>query len=229
MRSFFIVFLFVLKSNAIEVHGHRGARAAFPENTMPAFEHAIEAGADYMEIDIVVTKDGHLVVHHDLTVNKDNCLHANGDDITEQLPIYTLTLAEVKSFDCGSLVNSEFPNQTPVPGAQIPTLAEVFGLMRTADEYFVGDPIKLNIEIKSDKKKLDWTPSYEEYAALVANAVENSDLTDRIQVQAFDETHLEKLIPYELGVRTAFLSTFGFRKAIQKRAAAVGGKCNCAL
>jgi glycerophosphoryl diester phosphodiesterase len=53
----------------ILVHGHRGARAARPENTLPAFEYAIEAGADVLELDLAVTKDNVLVVSHDPVLN----------------------------------------------------------------------------------------------------------------------------------------------------------------
>jgi glycerophosphoryl diester phosphodiesterase len=49
----------------ILVHGHRGAKARMPENTLPAFEYAIRSGADALELDVVVTQDGELVVSHD--------------------------------------------------------------------------------------------------------------------------------------------------------------------
>jgi glycerophosphoryl diester phosphodiesterase len=49
----------------ILVHGHRGAKARMPENTLPAFEYAIRIGADVVELDVVVTQDGELVVSHD--------------------------------------------------------------------------------------------------------------------------------------------------------------------
>jgi glycerophosphoryl diester phosphodiesterase len=50
---------------AILVHGHRGARARFPENTIPAFRYAIEQGVDFIELDVAVTKDNVPVVSHD--------------------------------------------------------------------------------------------------------------------------------------------------------------------
>jgi glycerophosphoryl diester phosphodiesterase len=49
----------------ILVHGHRGAKARMPENTLPGFEYAIRIGADALELDVVVTQDGELVVSHD--------------------------------------------------------------------------------------------------------------------------------------------------------------------
>jgi len=47
------------------VHGHRGARAARPENTVPAFQYAIEQGVDVLDLDMAVTKDDVVVVSHD--------------------------------------------------------------------------------------------------------------------------------------------------------------------
>ena len=49
----------------IQVHGHRGARAVMPENTIPAFEYAIRAGVDAIEMDVVVSRDDVVVVSHD--------------------------------------------------------------------------------------------------------------------------------------------------------------------
>jgi len=50
---------------AVQVHGHRGARALRPENTIPAFEYAIAAGVDVLELDMAVTRDNVVVVSHD--------------------------------------------------------------------------------------------------------------------------------------------------------------------
>src|SRR5436853_38759 len=55
------------------VHGHRGARAIYPENTIPAFVYAIESGADALEMDLAVTRDDVLVVSHDPHINPEIC------------------------------------------------------------------------------------------------------------------------------------------------------------
>src|SRR5215467_10681124 len=57
----------------ILVHGHRGARAIYPENTIPAFEFAIRIGADVLELDVAVTKDNVLVISHDPHLNQEIC------------------------------------------------------------------------------------------------------------------------------------------------------------
>ena len=55
------------------VHGHRGARGVRPENTLPAFEYAIEAGVDVLELDMAVTKDDVIVVSHDPVLEPELC------------------------------------------------------------------------------------------------------------------------------------------------------------
>ncbi len=107
----------------IQVHGHRGARAVRPENTIPAFEYAIAAGADVLELDLAVTKDNQLVVSHDLHMNRKICRGPEGETA-----IRALTLAEIRAWDCGALKNPEFPRQQTVPGTRMPTLDEVFAL-----------------------------------------------------------------------------------------------------
>ena len=57
----------------IQVHGHRGTRALRPENTIPAFQYAIEAGADVLELDMAVTKDNVIVVSHDPILHPPVC------------------------------------------------------------------------------------------------------------------------------------------------------------
>ena len=107
----------------ILVHGHRGARAMRPENTIPAFEYAIAQGVDVLELDMAVTKDDVLVVSHDPMLNPAICTGPG-----TPVAIRTLTLAELRKWDCGGKQNPLFSKQTPVPGTPIPTLDEVFDL-----------------------------------------------------------------------------------------------------
>src|SRR5437588_402578 len=90
----------------ILVHGHRGARALRPENTIPAFEYAIGAGADVLELDMAVTRDDVVVVSHDPVLNPEICRSPGGSTL-----IRVLTLAELRKWDCGSLRNPKFPRQ----------------------------------------------------------------------------------------------------------------------
>jgi glycerophosphoryl diester phosphodiesterase len=69
------------ESRMLEIHGHRGSRGTHPENTLPAFEEALRAGVDVLEMDLGVTRDGVLVVYHDQKINPAICRAARGVDL----------------------------------------------------------------------------------------------------------------------------------------------------
>ncbi len=178
MRSFILVVLALLmtvsSSARIMVHGHRGARARFPENTIPAFEYAIRSGVDVLELDMAVTKDNVIVVSHDPLLRPPVCSGPRPDAV-----IHELTLAEVKQWDCGAVRNPNFPDQQPVPGTRMPTLDEVFTLAAKSKVLF-------NIETKSFVDKPAYTPPPREFAQLVLNTIRKHHMEKRVIVQSFD-------------------------------------------
>jgi glycerophosphoryl diester phosphodiesterase len=159
---------------AIEVHGHRGARAVLPENTIPAFAYAIDQGADAIEMDVAVTKDDVLVISHDPVLNPEICRSPGGSHVIREL-----TFAQLRLWDCGSLVNPRFPNQKPVPGTPIPALEEVFTLATRGNFLF-------NIEAKLFPDHPEFTPTPEPFAELLLAAIDRHNLRPRVIVQSFD-------------------------------------------
>ncbi len=158
----------------IAVHGHRGARAVLPENTLAAFAHAIEAGADFIELDTAVTQDGVVVACHDPVLKRRRAVGPPGTRVIREMP-----LERLRRFDCGILPNLRFPRQRPVPGARIPTLDEVLALARRGSFGF-------NIEVKSSPHRPDYTPPPAEYVRMVLDVVRAHGLERRVQVQSFD-------------------------------------------
>jgi glycerophosphoryl diester phosphodiesterase len=158
----------------ILVHGHRGARAMRPENTIPAFEYAIAAGVDVLELDMAVTKDDILVVSHDPYLEPPVC---SGPQ--PKAMIHELTLAQIREWDCGQIRNPSFPKQTPLPGTRMPTLDEVFALAPRGTFHF-------NIETKifADHPELSVTP--EKFVELVLAMVRKHKLESRVMLQSFD-------------------------------------------
>ncbi|MBP7125883.1 glycerophosphodiester phosphodiesterase [Myxococcota bacterium] len=169
----------------VEVHGHRGARALRPENTLAGFDFALKAGADVLEMDLAVTRDDRLVVIHDLWVPRDLCLGPDGQPPPEGLAIRSLTLGEVRAFDCGSRANPRFPGQQAVPGQRIPTLEEVLSLARIAG-VFRDVPVRLNLELKTVPGRPDLGPDPDRLAALLAEAIRSSPVRWQVTVQCFD-------------------------------------------
>lgn len=108
---------------------HRGASNLAPENTCASIRKALTIGCEAIEIDIHLTKDEKIVVHHDYTTER----------LTDKnLTIETSTLAELKELDVGSHKSTEFKNE------RIPELNEILAL--------IPETVILFIEIKSDKK-----------------------------------------------------------------------------
>ncbi|MBI5240504.1 MAG: glycerophosphodiester phosphodiesterase [Elusimicrobia bacterium] len=184
----------------ILVHGHRGSRGTHPENTLPAFAEALRAGADVLELDLAVTKDDVLVVSHDPRVSPELCLGPDGKRLAAAVPIRSLTLAQLKAYDCGSLKNPRFAEQVPVPGARIPTLDEVFLSAKSS-------PAEFNIETKIFPHEPALSPSPAEFAGLVARALRRHGLEGRTMVQSFDVRTLKEMKKLAPRVRTAQLTS----------------------
>jgi glycerophosphoryl diester phosphodiesterase len=165
----------------ILVHGHRGARALRPENTLPAFEYAIAQGVDALELDMAVTKDNILVVSHDPLLHPPVC----SGPVPEAV-IHTLTLAQVRDWDCGKVQNPAFPKQQTVPGTRMPTLDEVFALAPKGKFLF-------NIETKSFPDHPELTPPPAEFVRLVLAEVRKHHLESRVILQSFDFRTLHEM------------------------------------
>ena len=138
-----------------------------PENTIPAFTYALSVGADVLELDVVVTRDNALVVHHDLAL--------------EGKPVRSLTLAEVMAFDRGATRSAGFPQQTLLPGVRIPKLEEVFALARDRKA-------RLMVETKVDP---DVDPDW--FAGAVDTLIRKYGLSDTLLLQSFDHRTLHAM------------------------------------
>lgn len=112
---------------------HRGGAGLRPENTLAAFRNAIALGADGAELDVQLSADGMVIVHHDFRLNP-ALTRKDGAWLRDKTPrIKDMTLAELQAFDLGradpqSDYAREHPLMTPADGARIPTLAEVCAL-----------------------------------------------------------------------------------------------------
>lgn len=122
-----------LDASSVVVAAHRGASIDTPENSMAAFEKAIELKADQIELDVHQTKDGVVVVTHDANIKRIAGVDKN---------VYDLTLAEIKSYDVGSWFDPKFSY------LRVATLEEVLELCK--------GKIDLQIEIKPTGNEPDF-------------------------------------------------------------------------
>jgi glycerophosphoryl diester phosphodiesterase len=100
--------------------GHRGASGYAPEHTIPAYDLALEQGADYIEIDLQMTKDGVLVAMHDDTLDRTADAPEGVPKRFCSGPVIKRTLEQIKQCDVGSWFSPEYA------GEQMPTLEEIF-------------------------------------------------------------------------------------------------------
>ena len=183
----------------ILVHGHRGARARRPENTIPAFEYAIQQGLDALEMDMAVTKDNVIVISHDPILEPPVCTGPKPTAV-----IHELTLSEVRQWDCGAIRNPVFANQQTVPGTRIPTLDDVFQLAPKGTFDY-------NIETKSFPDKPQFTPSPEEFSRMVLAKIREYHLEKRIILQSFDFRTLVAMKKLAPEIRLSALTEFDTR------------------
>lgn len=147
-----------------KIWAHRGASAYAPENTLAAFELALEMGAEGIEFDVQRTADGHLVVIHDETVDRTS----DGSGA-----VVDLTLEQLRRFD--------FSNGFEVPRrVGIPTLAEVLELCRPTD-------ITINIELK------DSVEAYPGMGLEALAAARDAGVVDRALFSSFNHDSLATL------------------------------------
>ncbi len=193
------------RDRPIEVQGHRGARAVLPENTLPALRHALELGVDALEFDLGVTRDDVLVLSHDRRVNPVICRRSDRAHPPKRAPlIRELTLAQLRRYDCGAFANPRFPKQKPLPGTRIPTLDEVFAMVRDSG-LPAAARVQFNIETKLDPDAPGDTVPPATFARLLIESLRRHDLLERSVIQSFDFRTLVEARRIESRVRLAAL------------------------
>lgn len=190
--------------SAIEVQGHRGARGTHPENTMPAFMAAIEAGADALEMDLLLTEDEEVVIYHDYFINPELVTYLDGKAVSSPPLIATLSLAQVKQFDCGRKTNPSFPHQRAIRGTKIPTLHELITQIKSSS-HPNAKKIRLNLEIKREPLHPEYTPSPTLIVKKILECVSKENFADRVSYSSFDPEILFELRKSAPHVKIAYL------------------------
>jgi glycerophosphoryl diester phosphodiesterase len=193
---------------AFDIEAHRGGRALFHENTLQSFANALSMGVNTLELDIGITRDAAIIVSHERKLNPDLARTADGVYVAPPgTPFFQLSLDEVKKYDVGqirpgSAYAAQFPDQHAVPGTPIPTLIEVFDLVRKS-----GDKdVRFNIETKIDPDHPEETPSPERFVALLLDVLKAQQFSDRVMIQSFDWRTLQLIQKQAPGIPTVYLT-----------------------
>ncbi|GAB2537697.1 glycerophosphodiester phosphodiesterase family protein [Gracilibacillus alcaliphilus] len=161
----------------MEIIAHRGASGYAPENTLAAFQKAVESGATGIELDVRLTKDQVPVICHDPTIKRTS----NGT-----AAIHQSSLAELKQYDFGAWYDSEFV------GEKIPTVEETLKLLKDKD-------VDINIEIKNGPVM---QPGIEK---VLVDLIDKYDMQDRILISSFDHHCLKRVAILDETIRIGFI------------------------
>ncbi len=164
------------KSSTLVI-GHRGNAVLAPENTLPAFEKAIELGADYVELDVQESKDGVIVVTHDSNFSRTCGYDGN---------VWEMDYADIAKLDAGKKFNESFT------GTKVPTLDEVIKLCK--------GKVKLLIELKTNGHEVD-------LAGRTLKVVEDNDALDQIMIHSLSYKQLEDVKAIAPKVNCGYIMT----------------------
>ncbi len=220
----------VAPPEAFDLQGHRGARGLAPENTIPAFRRALALGVTTLEMDVVISADGAVVVSHEPWMHPDICTLPSGAPVPEGDArghnLYQMPYVDIERYDCGRRRHPDFPRQAPQPAVK-PRLHDV---IRMAEAYGVEHdrpPTFYNIEIKS-RPAWDGTfhPKPEAFAQRVLEVVRGRGVAARTTIQSFDERALRAARRLrgdaDPAVELALLATDGTAEALSDQLDALG-------
>jgi glycerophosphoryl diester phosphodiesterase len=193
---------------AFDIEAHRGGRALFPENTLVSFANALSIGVDTLELDIGVTRDGVIVVSHERGLNPDLARSADGKYVAPPgIPFVQLSLEDVRQYDVGQIrpgspYAAQFPDQHAVPGTKIPTLKQLFELVRKSGDGHV----RFNVETKIDPNHPEQSPDPARFVALLLDLVSAEKFSDHVMVQSFDWRTLQLVQKLAPTIPTVYLT-----------------------
>ncbi|WP_323096289.1 glycerophosphodiester phosphodiesterase family protein [Intrasporangium sp. YIM S08009] len=171
-----------------DLQAHRGGIGLTTEETPQAFAKALELGVSTLELDTQVTKDLKVVVTHDRQVNRTKC--ADTGPVTPGDPLYPyagkyvkdLTLAQIKTLDCGYQQLPGFPEQEVVHGVKMAELKDVFAVVKT---HHAGQ-VMMNIETKVEAGAPEQTAPRDVFVRRVWEEIHASGLERQVTIQSFD-------------------------------------------
>ncbi len=213
-------------AGTLDKQGHRGCRGLMPENTIPAMLHAIELGVTTLEMDVVITKDGKVVLSHEPFFNHEITTKPDGTYIQEQeeknFNIYKMNYAEVQLFDVGSKPNARFPEQQKIKVSK-PLLSD---LLDSVTQFMMTRrrPMPLyNIEIKTSAATDNiFHPGPQEFVDKLMDVINDKHIEDRVVIQSFDFRSLQSLHKKFPSIKTALLIEAADNRSFRKQLTDLG-------
>jgi glycerophosphoryl diester phosphodiesterase len=178
-----------------EVHGHRGCRGLLPENTLPAFQHALSLGVDALELDVVVSQDHEVVVSHEPWLSARLGRGPQGEHIApaheRNYNLYQLPYATIRQCAVGEWPHPDFLAQQPAPSHR-PLLREVLTQAEEGGRVPSRPAVQYSIEIKSSPEGDDlFHPAPPVFVNLVLAELRAAGVLARTTLLSFDPRVLQ--------------------------------------
>lgn len=182
--------------NRLEIflQGHRGFRGRYPENSVEAARAAVQLGVDAIEIDVVVSADGKIIVSHEPYMCHTLCTKPDGSSISEaeskELNLFKMSAAEIAKYSYGTLPYNKFPEQQKMACRKL-ELTSFCKQLLESDEMYLP---QLTIELKSTAKTDNiFHPAPKQYVDAVLKCIDQIDERWPIAIQSFDLRLLKEL------------------------------------
>ncbi|WP_428225082.1 glycerophosphodiester phosphodiesterase [Flavobacterium sp.] len=193
-----------------DLQGHRGCRGLLPENTIEAMKKAIDIGVTTLEMDVVISKDGKVVVSHEPFLSHEICLDYTNKEITEATEqsynLYQMNYNEIKACDCGSKIHPRFLEQQKIKTYK-PLLTEVIDTVeRYLKEKYPNRKLFYNIETKTTPEgDRIFHPEPKEFVDKLMAVLKEKKILSKTFIQSFDTRTLKYLHHNYRGIKTILL------------------------
>lgn len=179
------------RNGSFDLQSHRGGRGEWTEESLAALANSLELGVSTLELDTHLTEDGKVIVWHDDTIQANKCIDTApamtgdaefpyvGDRVAE------LSLAQVKTLNCGYAQLAGYPEQDVIEGNQIAELKDVYQLVRDYD----AAKVRFNVETKVEDGKAGGQGMVALTKAVVTE-IYKAGMAERTSLQSFDWSSL---------------------------------------
>ena len=197
------------QSESFDTEAHRGGRGLMPENTIPAMVRGLGMGVKTLELDVVISKDGKVLLSHEPFFNHAITTLPNGDFIAEaeekNYNIYQMNYAEVLKYDVGLKPHPRFPQQQKMAAVK-PLLADVFKAVHNYMLTAKRPDVFFNIETKTQPFTDNiYHPAPAVFVEALMKVIKEAGVSERVIIQSFDFRTLQYLHKNYPQIKTAML------------------------
>ena len=174
----------------VDVQAHRGGAGLMPENTLEAMIAAVDLGVNTLELDLVLSGDGQVVVSHDLYFHPRYSIRPDSSLVIRGEPrewLYNMSYEDIRKYDVGSRKTEVWPDKVCFPAVK-PLVSELIDSVESYTRKNSLSPMRYNIEVKSNAgsaEGVDW-PDYKVLSDACMEVLLSKQLGDRLVVQCFD-------------------------------------------